>query len=307
MGGSGGGFFHDPIDTARKLRDAEQEAQDQKFDSEITSNIGKLLTDINERDTEAIQRHLKTIRDAIQSDIDGFINLRYGGSVAKHTYVDGLSDVDSLALINSSELSNKGPEEVKEYFYQRLKQRFPNTEIRKGDLAITLKFSDKEIQILPALKRGNSYKIASLTGRDKWTMINPNRFALSLRATNQKMSGKLVPMIKLAKSIISNLPSSRQLSGYHTEALAIECFSRYSGDKNTKAMLKHFFQTATKHVLNPLQDKTGQSTHVDDYLGSKNSINRKMVSDSLAQVGRKMQNADAARSKRSWQEILGVN
>lgn len=72
-------------------------------------------------------------------------------------------------------------------------------------------------------------------------------------------------------------------------------------------MLRHFFQTAAKLVLNLLQDKTGQSTHVDDYLGSQNSINRKMVSDSLAQIGRKIQNADAAKSKRSWDEILGIN
>lgn len=306
MGGSGGFFVRkvDPQEIADKIRKQENKLHDQEFESEINSFINSMLVDFNDRDTEAIQKHLSEIKKALENDIEGQINLKYGGSVSKHTYIDGLSDIDSLALINKTELLNKSPEEVKDYFYSRLQERFPSTEVRKGDLAITLKFSDeKEIQILPALKTSTGYKIAS-TNNDGWTNIKPKIFALSLRAMNQKMSGKLIPMIKLAKSIISNLPSQRQVSGYHAEALSIECFKDYKGQKTTKSMLKFFFESSSSIVNSPIKDKTGQSTHVDEYLGSSNSLQRKMVSDSLAQIGRKIQNANASKSINQWNELF---
>lgn len=307
MTGPGDGYFPkkiNPKEVERKIKESENGLNDQKFDSEISSLIDAMLSDFNDRDTGSIQKHLHEIKKALENDIEGQINLRYGGSVSKHTYIDGLSDIDSLALINKTELLNKSPDEVKNYFYSKLKERFPSTEIRKGDLTITLKFSDgKEIQILPTLKTNVGYKIASAK-KNEWTNINPKRFALSLRAMNQKMSGKLIPMIKLAKSIISNLPSSRQISGYHAEALSIECFKDYHGQKTTKSMLKHFFETVSSIVKSPIKDKTGQSAHVDDYLGLSNSLQRKMVSDSLAQIGRKIRNADASRSKAQWDELL---
>ena len=69
-------------------------------------------------------------------------------------------------------------------------------------------------------------------------------------------------------------------------------------------MLKHFFTEGSKWVLTPVRDKTGQSTHVDDYLEGSNSLKRKMVSDSMASIARKMQNADGSRDLRIWEQIL---
>ena len=77
-----------------------------------------------------------------------------GGSVAKYTYVDGLSDIDSLIILDNCELTDKPPDEVKEYFAQKLKERFPKTEVEVGNLAVTVHFNDAEIQLLPALSCG---------------------------------------------------------------------------------------------------------------------------------------------------------
>lgn len=310
MGGSGGGFFSGassrdkPEDYVKRLREAEEKTRDTKLEIEVNSIINDLLRNINDRDTDKIQTHLKEIRNTLESEIEGTITLRYGGSVSKHTYVDGLSDVDSLVFLNDSELSNKTPEQVKNYFLKRLQQRYPNTKIKQGKLAVTLTYSDgTEIQILPAVKSKNGYKIPQ--DSNIWSnIVKPENFALSLRATNIKNSGKVLPVIKMAKSIISKLPDNRQLSGYHTEALAIETFSNYTGNKNKKEMLKHFFKRASELVNYSIKDKTGQSTNVDEYLGSDNSLKRKMVSDSLSLINRKMKNADAIGAVRKWEEIL---
>src|SRR5260370_979168 len=82
----------------------------------------------------------------------------------------------------------------------------------------------------------------------------------------------------IEKIINSQQPEALQLNGYHVESLAIESFKDYSGSINPKAMLEHFFNRSRALVLAPIHDKTGQSVHVDTYLGQANSNNRKEVS-----------------------------
>lgn len=310
MGGSGGGgyFFNDksPKDIAKQIRDEENNTKNVAFNTQVTYLLSDLLADVNSRDTQTVQTHLNTIENALHSKIDGFIDLKYAGSVSKHTYVDGLSDIDSIALINNSELSNLNPSEVKKYFFKMLKNRLPNTDVLVGNLCVTINFSSgTQIQILPAIQTKTGIKIPSSRRDNEWShVVKPQKFALALRYSNIKMSGKLIPVIKLAKAIIGAFPESRKLSGYHVEALAIETFHNYTGKKTSKEMLKHFFNQSTKNVLSPIKDKSGQSIHVDDHLGTANSINRKMVSDSLSTVARKMQNADGSNDIKIWEQIL---
>ncbi len=309
MGGSGGGgFFYEskPEEIAQKIRNEEEKSQNSVYETSITALMRDLLSVVNDRDTDSIQRHLTTIEGAVHKDIEGYIDLRYAGSVAKHTYVDGLSDIDSIAILNDCDLVNATPNEVKKHFYDKLCERLPSTDIRIGNLAVTIKFSSGiEIQILPAMKDETGIRIPSSRRSNEWShIIKPDKFALALRYTNTHTSGKLVPVIKLAKSIIASFPESRKISGYHVESLAIEVFGQYTGEKKLKPMLKHFFSEAAKYVLAPIKDKTGQSVHVDDYLGETNSLIRKMVADSMSTVARKMQNADGSREIRIWEQFL---
>jgi hypothetical protein len=310
MGGSGGGFFYQgnnkPEDISKKVREQEEKAKDQAFDLDVSELFTELLALINGRDSDETQTHIREIEKALEKQLEGTIDLRYAGSVSKHTYVDGLSDIDSLAIINNSELRDASPNEVKEYFFKSIKNRFPKLDIELGKLAITIKYNTgNEIQILPAIKTLSGIKIPSSRREDEWSkIVKPEIFAKTLRFMNGKMGGKLIPVIKLAKSLISSFPEARRLSGYHVECLAIEVFKDYSGTKKTKEMLKHFFSESSKYVLTPIKDKTGQSVHVDDYLNEKNSLQRKMASDSLGSVSRKMHNADGSRDVRLWQQIL---
>jgi len=306
MGGSGGGFFRgktDPEGLLQKIRDAEARTHDEKFETEVTGIIGSLLAKYSDRDVETTNSYLDTIKKALAKDIDGTVDLIYGGSVAKHTYVDGFSDIDALVLLDRSELRDMSPEEVKKYFFLRLKERLPETQIEQGTLAITVKFKDAEIQLLPAIRYGTGFRIADFTGT-RWSVIKPTEFASLLTKANQDAGGKVIPTIKLAKSIISQLPENRRLTGYHAETLAVEMFRHYDGPRTVKAMLRHFFLESPKLVLRPIKDKTGQSKYVDDYLGPPDGLQRKVVADSLGRIGRRMQNADGARLVQQWRDIL---
>ena len=103
---------------------------------------------------------------------------------------------------------------------------------------------------------------------------------------------------------MSELPDKRQMSGYHIESMAVSIFSNYNGEKTSKSMLKYFFEKSVSKILSPIKDKTGQTVNTDSYLGDKNSIQRKAVSDSLSGIVRKLESAERSGSLDKWKEIL---
>lgn len=263
------------------------------FYTEVQEKLEEFLKNYNSRDKEKIKTHLETIVKALEKEIDGSLNLLFGGSVKKYTYVDGLSDIDMLVFLNNSDLNNKSPKEVLDYIKGRLEKRLPNSEVTIGDLAVTVKFksSDIEIQLLPALKRKTGVKIAS-TKDNTWTkVVKPEKFVKNLTEVNKKNNGMVVPIIKLFKPINEKAPKQVKMSGYHIEALATDIFKDYSGPKTNPRMLLHFIRKAQIRVLKPIGEITGQSKYIDSKLGATNSQNRKKLSSYLGRVTRKMEHA----------------
>ena len=297
MGGSGGrGYFSsDPRKVERELEASRETTEDQEYQAASNQALQSLLTEFNNRNADAIGRRLDQVKDALSQDIEGTIDLRFGGSVAKHTFVDGLSDVDSLVLLNKSDLVDLTPAEVKKYFAEQLQAHFPDAQVTEGRLAVTVRFDDIEIQLLPALRTSQGYRIPNATGPG-WADVRPQGFTHTLTNVNAANGSKVVPVIKLAKAILGNLPERQQLTGYHVEALAVQAFREYKGQLAFKDMLHHFFAEASSYVRTPFRDPTGQSEHVDDYLGGTGSLERRLVGDALDRIARRIRNADSAQS-----------
>jgi len=58
-----------------------------------------------ERDAKSQMQHRNDAKTAINSNIEGHVDIEYGGSVSKATYVDGVSDLDCRVYINHSSLA----------------------------------------------------------------------------------------------------------------------------------------------------------------------------------------------------------
>ena len=309
--GGGGGVFHSrtPDDYKREIREIREKSQDEAFETAVNEKINDKLGKYNARDTVSHREHLNEIKQIIEDDKDGTVDLKFAGSVSKHTYVDGLSDVDVLVLVNNSELAEKTPNEIKDYIKSKLQQKLRDVvEIRTGSLAVTVRFSDgTEIQLLPALKIGDGYRIPKEKGNDWSNVTKPDKFASKLTEVNEKCGQKVVPVIKIAKSINGQLPEDQQLSGYHIESLAIKIFRNYPDDapRTPKAMLKYFFERAKDEVKTPIKDHTQQSIHVDDDLGPENSPQRLRTSYTLYRISNRMKNADASTNSEEWEKVLG--
>ena len=246
-------------------------------DEQINGCLRAKLRDYNDRDTEAINRHIRGLRDALEPTGNDVLSVRYGGSLSRRTYVDGLSDVDGLIRVNDSSFSGQAPQAVIQKMAELIQQRMPNTKVWTGDLAVTVRYADgHEIQLLPAIRTRSGYRIANAT-RNEWSgVIHPERFAQKLTQVNQANAGQVIPAIKLAKALAHRLIRSDRdkITGYHIESLAIEAFKSYRGPTDLKSMVSHLTDCSSEAVHQPIKDSTGQSRYVDDYMGPQNSAAR---------------------------------
>lgn len=305
MGGGRGSYFSsDLAEVKRKLYQSDESTDRGEYEARVNDFLSSKLTEFNSRDRKAINRHLAEIKKALEKELEGSVDLLFGGSTARHTALNGFSDVDSLVILDSCELADGTPNAAKEYFARRLQERFPNTEITQGTLAVTVNFSDAEIQLLPAVSCEKHVRISDSSGH-QWAEIRPREFSNALTRTNKQAEQLVVPVIKLAKGIIYSLPEKYRVSGYHAEALAVEIFRNYRGEFTPKAMLQHYFSEASTRVRQPIRDRSGQSIHVDDSLGASNSLERKMISDAFERVSRRMANADSSHSLEEWGRLYG--
>lgn len=304
MAGGGSSYFPSkPREFRNLVRQTQEGTEKQKLDSDVNSYLQGLLIRLNEREPEKVQRYIDSLAAALgdRHQVEKFL---FGGSVAKHTFVDGLSDVDALVMLDDENIEERKPREVLQSFLKSLRSGLTHEEIAdvaKGNLAVTITYKDgTEIQLLPAFRLGREIAIADANG-EEWNVINPKVFYRELSRANERMNRSLVPTIKLAKSAVANLPEEIRPTGYHVESLSLEATKGYRGPTTLKSLLLHVLTAASGLVLHPISDITNQSRHVDSYLGKKNSERRVALSRALAGIARRL---DAAPSVEPWKEIV---
>ena len=309
MSGSGGGGFKglSPREIRAWIDRAQDDATAAEQETSINGVLGDLLTQYNERDVELVRERLDDIQEGLEDTLETTVDLRFGGSVAKHTYVDGLSDVDALAILHEREMQSLPAAEVLDRFAETLRRELGyEVRVSEGQLAVTVVFSDgMTIQILPAIRTVSGVRIPDSAGEGWSSVIRPESFAAKLTESNRANGARLIPVIKLAKAALAGLREDVKPSGYHVESLALEAFRHYDGPKTYKAMLHHFFQAASELVRSPIRDSTGQSLHVDNRLGASDSRQRQYLSGVLDRIARRMSNADRSGSSEDWLQAIG--
>jgi predicted nucleotidyltransferase len=301
VGGSGGGrdsYPSSPEDIQALRREALEELRDQERQVAVNEVLSEALAKFNARDVEGNRERLDAIQEALEGlaiDVD---RLLFGGSVAKHTYVDGLSDVDALVVV---EQPDAGPDQLVERFRAALEARLRMSEVQAvsaGTLAVTVHYQDgSEIQLLPAVERDGRTSIPSEDGTT-WRHIRPHKFAEKLTQVNNSNGRAVVPTIKLAKAVLRHLPENQQLSGYHVEAIAVDAFRSYEGRRDRASMLVHLVRHAQQAVLRPTGDITGQSVHIDEYLGRADSPVRQALSAALGRIASRLERGTAGDCRR---------
>ena len=248
----------------------------------------ELLARYTRRNQQAVARHLESLCGILRQEGNHVVQTMFGGSVRRHTYVTGLSDVDVLLVVNRSSLANQPPARVIEYVRDTIQQRLRQNTVTAGNLAVTVGFSGGvEIQILPAIRTSTGGVRIAEPGSTRWSNVaHPERFSEKFSEVNHARNGRVVPVIKLAKAMADCYISrpSRKFSGYHLESLAIDAFRNYQGAQDPKSMLNRLLTHSMTAVMRPIADTTGQSRYVDGYLGPADSRSRRRASTHFGQM-----------------------
>ncbi len=257
-------------------------------ESNFNQHCETLLAEYKRRNAEAVAKRLEKICGLLRNDGYNTVQTLLGGSVKKGTFVSGLSDVDVLLIVNKTPFVNQPPATVLKHVQKIVKGRFPENLVSAGKLAVTVNYADgMEIQLLPAIRtKSDGVRIAE-HGSSKWSnIVIPNNFTEKLTEINNANGGRVVPVIKLAKAMADCFITSQsnKISGYHMESLAVDAFSDYKGSTDTKSMLIHFLGYSMSAVLSPTPDTTGQTAHVDEYLGDARSGTRERTRTYFGQM-----------------------
>jgi hypothetical protein len=309
MAGGGNPFrgYDSPKSLAAELKAQASDGADAKeYQQSLATYLGQVLTAANNRDANLVKQRLDSALSSLGDAHDSRFDLLFGGSVAKHTYVDGLSDVDTLVILNETGLEVETPTAVLKKFAETIAKQTPDARVSAGAMAVSVEFPDGMVlQLLPALRTATGVRVPAADGKEWSRVTKPEKFREALSDLNEKCGGRLVPVIKLAKAIVGALPESQRLSGYHMESLAIEAFKTYDGPHTNAAMLPAFFEKARSLVMSPIADSTGQSRHVDDYLGAANSEPRRDASHILDRIAKRMGLGNTTHSLAQWRALFG--
>ncbi len=238
----------------------------------------ELLATYTRSDQQAVARHLESLRNSLRQAGNHVVQTIFGGSVRRGTDVAGLSDVDALLIVDESSLRNRPPAEVVAYVRDVIQGQILLSvfdTVTTGDLAVTVNYSDgTEIQLLPAMRTASGGVRIAEPGNTGWSnVLRPERFAEELSSVNRATNGRITPTIKLAKAMADChiTRQDKKISGYHMESLAIDAFRNYRDSQDPRSMLIHFLGHSIEAVMRPIADSTGQSRHVDEYLGPAQS------------------------------------
>src|SRR5258708_6331956 len=127
MGGSGGrSDSRGSEDIAAGRREIHEQLRQQELDAELNGFLAEQVASFNDRDIPLTQDRLDAVEEALGTQAVDVDRLLFGGSVAKHTYVDGLSDVDALVVVNDPDAS---PSELVGRFADALRGRLGSGDI----------------------------------------------------------------------------------------------------------------------------------------------------------------------------------
>lgn len=305
MCGGGGGWGGGGGGSSSVVGEASSTQAASDYKVEVNERLSELLRDANYRDTDKINQHLMTIHQSLQNMVEEDIDLRFGGSVAKHTYVDGLSDVDILVVIGRETAETSSPKALIDDFARALRDRLPYTDVTTGALSVKVKFADGvELQLLPAFKVKEGYRIPRAQGESWSGVIRPREFAQRLTQVNQTNGGNVVSTIKLFKVAQDHFPDDAKLSGYQIEAMAVEAFEEYRGQINHKDMFLHLLEYSADRVRRPMEETTGQSTYTDSDLGPAESEARLKISSYQSRLHKRLQAASDQNARQPWIEAF---
>jgi hypothetical protein len=216
---------------------------------------------LNISDTQGMVVALRqaSVRLAVEKELtvlDTFLT----GSYKRSTLIAPLSeaDVDIVVVLDPTYFAS-GASNVLQRVKAALGRVYPQSVMSRNGQAVTIKFSDLTVDVVPAFHRQGGGFLICNSGPNTWISTDPKRHIEIASAHNTAHNGKLVPVVKILKGW--NREIDRHFRSFHLEVIAWDVFSNVRIDDDASAV-RYFFEHAQARIRPPLPDPAGYSADV---------------------------------------------
>ncbi|MEI8381042.1 MAG: CBASS oligonucleotide cyclase [Planctomycetota bacterium] len=190
------------------------------------------------------------------------------GSYVRSTMIAPLSaaDIDIFLVMNSKYFSQDGQASLLDKVKRALAKAYNNSEISRDGQAVTIRFTDFWVDVVPGFDRQGGGFLIPDTIQKRWISTDPTKHVELWSALNAKRNGKFVPLVKMLKCW--NRAHSLLLRSFHLETLAYDIFQNTTiSDYATAA--QYFFNNARSKITFGVLDPAGFGGNVGSYLDTQ--------------------------------------
>lgn len=210
------------------------------------------------------------IREVLESDfavLDSFL----AGSYRRSTMIAPLTDadIDIFVILDSRNYAADGQQALLEAVRKSLIKTYPRTpHIKPDGHAVTIKFTDFKVDVVPAFYRRNGGYLIPDAGMNRWMSTDPQQHLQIWTAANKSHDGALVPLLKMVKGWNK---SRGLLKSFHLETITLKLLNGVKISSYPSG-LRFVLERAGKWLNAPLPDPAGYSTDIGAHLHQPDQI-----------------------------------
>ena len=210
-----------------------------------------------------------TVRQVVQAGatvLDDFLT----GSYARSTMIAPLkdADIDIFMVLDASYFTffngqNGGPAGLLDWIKRILLKTYTQTpSISRNGQAITIRFSDFVVDVVPGFYRSGGGFLIPNSFNGSWIATDPKIHVKLMSESNAVHNGDLVPLVKMIKAW--NKENGDYLRSFHLEMMALHILSGVT-ISDYPSGIRFFFDKARILVMQPLHP-AGYGGDLGDYL-----------------------------------------
>jgi hypothetical protein len=230
------------------------------------------ITDLQASMVAARQERVRASAADGLTVLDSFLT----GSYRRGTLIGPMRNADvDIVLVLDRSYRKRGATAVLDLTKKNLQAKYPNSNISRNGQAVTIRFSDFNVDVVPAFRGWwdtDSFEICN-SGDDAWIRTRPHKHIAISSKVNKRSAELVVPAVKMLKAW--NRTAGRPLRSFHLEVLTwkvldpgwrADLLGAGFGLGSAPENLARFFTEAPGRIRRKLPDPATQEGDVGAYL-----------------------------------------
>lgn len=262
--------------------------------------------EITELQVGTVSTRQTNVREVVEAGLD-VLDSFLAGSYSRSTMIAPLkkADVDIFMVLDSKYWhnyngQNGGQAGLLDLVKRTLKKTYTTPDISRNGQAVTIRFSDFIVDVVPAFNReGGGFLIPNSVSQT-WISTDPKKHISLMTESNKAHDNDFVPLIKMVKAW--NRSNGNFFNSFHLEVMALEILNNVR-ISDFPSGLRYFFDKGREVVKKQNADPAGYGGDVGAYINTQQKVTEAVGKFELA-YSRALKAEDAAR-RNSIVEAIG--